>query len=78
VGLGNSGALPVQFYLSRKKNDDKKDLALVAAAVLRCGLASGYSEAEILAVAKQTAPSKDPAWLAALAKAARSNKHVDR
>jgi hypothetical protein len=50
----------------------KEDLALLAAAVLRSGLIAGYSKAEILAFAKQTAPSKDPAWIAALTKAARS------
>jgi hypothetical protein len=47
-----------------------KDLALLAAAVLRSGLIAGYSKAEILAFAKQTAPSKDPAWIIALTEAA--------
>ena len=56
----------------------KKELALVAAAVLRCGLVAGYSEAEILAFAKQRAPSKDPAWIAALVRAARGKKQHDR
>jgi hypothetical protein len=56
----------------------KKDLALVADAVFRCALASGFSVDEILAYAKRTAPSKDPAWLAALAKAARGSKKNDR
>jgi hypothetical protein len=55
----------------------KKDLALVATAVLRCGLASGYSAAQILAFASQNPPSKDPAWLAALANAARGKKEHD-
>ncbi|MGC2712829.1 MAG: hypothetical protein WA366_05575 [Pseudolabrys sp.] len=52
----------------------KKDLALVADAVLRCGLASGSSVDEIIAFAKQTAPSKDPAWVAALTKVAKGKK----
>jgi hypothetical protein len=52
----------------------KQDLLKVADAVFRCGLASGYSKAEILAFAKQNAPSKDPAWIAALTKVARSKK----
>jgi hypothetical protein len=49
----------------------QNDLHLVAAAIFQCGLAAGYSEAEILAFARQQAPSKDPAWLAALTKAGR-------
>jgi hypothetical protein len=53
----------------------KKDLALVADAVFRCALASGFSVDEILAYAKRTAPSKNPAWIAALTKVARSKKH---
>ena len=50
----------------------KKDLALVADAVLRCGLAGGYTPDQILAFARQTAPTKDLDWIAALAKVARS------
>jgi hypothetical protein len=53
----------------------KKDLALVADAVFRCALASGFSVDEILAFAKQTAPSKDPAWIAALTEIARGKRH---
>jgi hypothetical protein len=49
---------------------NKQDLLKVAAAVLQCGISGGYSEAEILAFAKQTAPTKDLDWIAALAKVA--------
>jgi hypothetical protein len=52
----------------------KKDLALVADALLRCGLAGGYTPDQILAFARQTAPSKDPAWVAALTKVAKGKK----
>jgi hypothetical protein len=51
---------------------NKQDLLKVGAAVFRCGLASGFSADEILAFAKQTAPTKDLDWIAALAKVARS------
>ena len=52
----------------------KKDLALVADAVFRCGLASGSSIDEIIAFAKRTAPTKDDSeWIAAITKAARSH-----
>ena len=51
---------------------NKQDLLKVAAAVLQCGISGGYSEAEILAFAKQMAPTKDLDWIAALAKVARS------
>ena len=49
-----------------------KDLAALAAAVLRSGLLAGYSKAEILAFAQKTAPS--PAWVAALTEAAKDKK----
>lgn len=49
----------------------KKDLAKVAAAILQCGLASGFSAAEIIAFAKRTSPTKDLNWIAALIKAAK-------
>jgi hypothetical protein len=52
----------------------QRELALVAAAVLRSGLASGASVDEIISFARKTAPSKDPAWIAALTKAARGKK----
>jgi len=68
-----SAFTPAQFYLSRKNDDNEKRFG-VADAVLRCGLASGSSVDEIIAFAKQTAPSKDPAWVAALTKVAKGKK----
>jgi hypothetical protein len=53
---------------------NKQDLLKVADAVISCGLAGGASVDEIIAFAKQNAPSKDPAWLAALVKAAKGKK----
>jgi hypothetical protein len=52
----------------------KKELALVADAAFRCGLASGFSVDEIIAFAKRTAPTKDLDWIAALTKIARGKK----
>jgi hypothetical protein len=73
VGLG---ARAHQFNLSRKNEMiTKKELALVADAVFRCGLASGFSGDEIIAFAKHTAPTKDLDWIAALTKTAKGNKH---
>jgi hypothetical protein len=54
---------------------NKQDLLKVADAVFRCGLASGFSAAEIIAFAKQTAPTKDLDWVAALTKVAKGKKH---
>jgi hypothetical protein len=53
---------------------NKQDLLKVADAVFRCGLASGFSAAEIIAFAKQTAPTKDLDWVAALTKVAKGKK----
>lgn len=53
---------------------NKQDLLKVADAVISCGLASGFSAAEIIAFAKKERPSKDPAWLEALVKAAKGKK----
>ena len=52
----------------------KKELALVADAVLKCGLASGWSTDEIIAHARTTAPTKDLQWIAALTKAAKRER----
>jgi hypothetical protein len=51
----------------------KKELALVASAVLACGQASGFSIKQILDFAKQQRPH--PAWLTALEAAAKGKKN---
>ena len=49
----------------------EQNLALVAEAVLACGILSGSSAEEIISFAKKNAPTKDLDFIAALIKAAK-------